>query len=178
MKRKVTSALRFKILKRDGFKCQYCGASAAEAELHVDHVDAVSLGGTNAERNLKTACRQCNLSKHAKAWQWEPCEDISELDLARYLVTPLEFAERYLWTAWSSVARERHGEDWVGHIRLPDQSIADEYGQFLAIFGDAGSGSQRCAGHLWQRDPERPVPCSPWGAGSLSFGGDSDRCAA
>ena len=54
---------RFEILKRDLFTCQYCGASAPDVELHVDHILPVSRGGTNNELNLVTACKSCNLAK-------------------------------------------------------------------------------------------------------------------
>jgi len=55
--------LRFEILKRDGFRCRYCGASAASAVLHVDHVVAESAGGEDVPENLVTACAACNGGK-------------------------------------------------------------------------------------------------------------------
>jgi 5-methylcytosine-specific restriction endonuclease McrA len=57
--------LRFEVLKRDGFRCRYCGRSGAQGEvkLHVDHVVPVSKGGTNDIDNLVTACEECNLGK-------------------------------------------------------------------------------------------------------------------
>lgn len=58
---------RFNVLRRDGFRCVYCGASpscgGAQITLHVDHVDPVSLGGANDLGNLVTACQDCNLGK-------------------------------------------------------------------------------------------------------------------
>lgn len=61
--RKVTLKLRWSILRRDGFRCVYCGADGATAKLHVDHVVPVSAGGTNEDTNLVTACEACNLGK-------------------------------------------------------------------------------------------------------------------
>lgn len=59
-------ALRFQVLRRDGFRCQYCGTSAAAgAVLHVDHIVPFSAGGDTTESNLRTACRNCNLGKGA-----------------------------------------------------------------------------------------------------------------
>lgn len=55
--------LRFEILKRDGFRCRYCGVSAASAVLHVDHVVAESAGGEDVPENLVTACAACNGGK-------------------------------------------------------------------------------------------------------------------
>jgi len=58
--------LRFRILKRDNFSCRACGASPALTpglELHVDHIEAWSLGGETIEENLQTLCEPCNLGK-------------------------------------------------------------------------------------------------------------------
>ena len=54
---------RFEIFKRDGFQCSYCGAHPPKAILHVDHIEPVSLGGSNDDDNLTTACQDCNLGK-------------------------------------------------------------------------------------------------------------------
>jgi len=58
--------LRFKVLSRDRFTCQHCGASPAKmvgVELHVDHIIAWSKGGETALENLQTLCSKCNLGK-------------------------------------------------------------------------------------------------------------------
>lgn len=56
--------LRFEILKRDGFRCRYCGAtSVGGAVLHVDHVRPESDGGDDSPGNLVTACAVCNGGK-------------------------------------------------------------------------------------------------------------------
>jgi len=59
----ISKKLRFEILQRDGFTCQYCGAAAPDVVLHIDHIHAVSAGGSDDESNLTTACRDCNLGK-------------------------------------------------------------------------------------------------------------------
>lgn len=56
---------RFAILSRDGFQCVYCGRTAQQAKLHVDHVVPVSAGGPTHWSNLVTACLDCNLGKSA-----------------------------------------------------------------------------------------------------------------
>lgn len=67
MTRKALSKkMRFEIFKRDGFTCQYCGATPPEAVLHVDHIVAVAAGGGNDQDNLITACLDCNLGKGAR----------------------------------------------------------------------------------------------------------------
>lgn len=59
----IGKQLRFEVFKRDGFKCQYCGCSAPDVILHVDHIDPVSKGGDNDIMNLITSCQACNLGK-------------------------------------------------------------------------------------------------------------------
>jgi len=58
--------LRFEILERDHFTCQYCGASPRknpEVKLHIDHKDSKKNGGKDEKDNLITACEYCNLGK-------------------------------------------------------------------------------------------------------------------
>jgi 5-methylcytosine-specific restriction endonuclease McrA len=38
----ISRKIRFEIFKRDSFKCQYCGRSAPEIVLNVDHINPVS----------------------------------------------------------------------------------------------------------------------------------------
>lgn len=61
--RKISPRMRFSILERDQFSCRYCGASADEAVLHIDHVVPLSAGGGNDADNLVTACLECNSGK-------------------------------------------------------------------------------------------------------------------
>lgn len=66
MKRKaIGKKLRFEIFKRDGFACQYCGATPPDAVLHIDHIHPVAKGGDNECDNLITACSNCNHGKGA-----------------------------------------------------------------------------------------------------------------
>ena len=55
--------LRFEILKRDSFTCQYCGRKAPDVELHVDHKYPKSKGGLSIKGNYITACMECNIGK-------------------------------------------------------------------------------------------------------------------
>lgn len=67
-KRKALSKkTRFEVFKRDGFKCQYCGAHPPGVLLHVDHIKAVAEGGENDIDNLVTSCEACNLGKGARS---------------------------------------------------------------------------------------------------------------
>lgn len=67
MERKpISKALRFEVFKRDKFTCQYCGQSAPDVILEVDHINPVSKGGKNVLTNLVTSCRDCNRGKGSK----------------------------------------------------------------------------------------------------------------
>lgn len=59
----ISKKIRFEVFKRDGFKCQYCGMSAPDVILHVDHIQPISKNGTNELFNLITSCIDCNLGK-------------------------------------------------------------------------------------------------------------------
>lgn len=57
--------IRFEVLNRDNFTCQYCGRNPTNdgIKLHVDHITPKRKGGTDDFDNLVTACNECNLSK-------------------------------------------------------------------------------------------------------------------
>ena len=62
----ISPKLRFEVLKRDKYVCQYCGACGPDVELEIDHIIPVSRGGTDDIDNLKTACFRCNRGKGDK----------------------------------------------------------------------------------------------------------------
>lgn len=55
----ISKKLRFEVFKRDSFKCQYCGESAPDVLLEVDHIKPVASGGDNEITNLITVCKDC-----------------------------------------------------------------------------------------------------------------------
>lgn len=63
MGRQIPSKLRFEVLKRDNFKCVYCGATTKTTALHIDHIKPHSLGGNTEYSNLATSCSDCNIGK-------------------------------------------------------------------------------------------------------------------
>lgn len=65
-RKSISKKTRFEVFKRDGFKCQYCGAHPPSVLLHVDHIRPVADGGGNDDENLVTACEPCNLGKGAR----------------------------------------------------------------------------------------------------------------
>lgn len=66
-KRSIPLGMRYKVLKKDGFRCVACGNTVAGgAKLHIDHKVPYSLGGLTELNNLQTLCSDCNLSKSNK----------------------------------------------------------------------------------------------------------------
>jgi hypothetical protein len=77
MRRPLSKTVRFEVFKRDGFVCQYCGATPPKVVLEVDHIDPVSGGGSNDPDNLITACFDCNRGKGARSLKIAP-ESLAE----------------------------------------------------------------------------------------------------
>lgn len=63
IRKSIGDKLRFDVLRRDRFTCQYCGESAPNVILELDHRLAHSKGGSDKEENLVTSCRECNRGK-------------------------------------------------------------------------------------------------------------------
>jgi hypothetical protein len=81
----ISTRLRFEVFKRDRFACQYCGAKAPEAVLHIDHINPVAEGGQTILLNLVTSCRPCNLGKGRR-----PLSDQQVMDKTRLQLEELE----------------------------------------------------------------------------------------
>lgn len=52
------------ILRLQCGKCAYCRKQVGK-KYHVDHIVALSKGGSNGRRNLQICCRHCNVTKRA-----------------------------------------------------------------------------------------------------------------
>ncbi len=52
---------RKNVLRRDGFRCQYCGRK--DAGLTIDHVIPLALGGKHKWGNVVACCHSCNNRK-------------------------------------------------------------------------------------------------------------------
>ena len=62
-RKSLSKKLRYEVLKRDKFTCQYCGRMSPDVILEVDHIKPVAKGGTDDLINLITSCRDCNRGK-------------------------------------------------------------------------------------------------------------------
>ena len=64
--RHIAASVRVSVLHRDGYKCVFCGRSAKQVQLEVDHIVPFSKGGSNDLSNLQTLCFDCNRGKGAR----------------------------------------------------------------------------------------------------------------
>lgn len=103
----VSRALRYQILRRDGFTCRYCGGRAPDVALRVDHVIPVALGGSDQPTNLTTACQDCNSGKSATPPDAAQVEQVDQ--------RALKWAETMAAIA-AEEAQERAGQDWFINI--------------------------------------------------------------
>lgn len=67
--RHISLGMRYRVLRRDRFRCVLCGSSPATTpgcELHVDHMVAFSRDGKTVLDNLRALCSRCNLGKGSR----------------------------------------------------------------------------------------------------------------
>lgn len=62
-RKSIGNAKRFRLFRRDQFRCQYCGRTPPAVVLHLDHVVPVAEGGGDEDENLLTSCSDCNHGK-------------------------------------------------------------------------------------------------------------------
>lgn len=81
---------RKNILRRDGHRCQYCGATSIT--LTVDHIIPKSRGGEDSWENLVSACLRCNNRKGSQT------PDEAEMPLLRRPIRPnhVTFLRQYV----------------------------------------------------------------------------------
>lgn len=56
----IPAHVRLLVLKRDKFRCDWCGASERSQPFHLDHIIPWSAGGSDRTSNLRVLCPSCN----------------------------------------------------------------------------------------------------------------------
>ncbi|MBY4381855.1 HNH endonuclease [Rhodococcus fascians] len=136
----LTKRLRFEILRRDNHLCRYCGATAPDVKLTVDHVVPTALGGSDEPSNLVTACADCNSGKSATPPDASHVADVAQ-DALRWAAAMAEVARirqakhddrvelhgwfNSVWTDWT---------DWRGEV----YPVSSDWIDSVAKFIDAG----------------------------------------
>jgi 5-methylcytosine-specific restriction endonuclease McrA len=62
----IPEVVRQYVFERDDFQCQNCGRSTLHdptVKLNVDHIIAITKGGSDDLSNLQTLCSRCNQQK-------------------------------------------------------------------------------------------------------------------
>lgn len=134
----VSKRVRFEVLRRDGNRCRYCGASAADgAVLTIDHVTPVALGGSDDPSNLVTACRDCNAGKTSAAPDEAIVADVAA-DALRWAAAMKRAAAEFddyrgqVDRVASAVRDEWMRElDWRGNPKVPPLGYAESVEQWL-----------------------------------------------
>lgn len=91
----IPRRVRFEVLRRDDHTCRYCGRSAPDVSLEVDHVIPLALGGLTVPENLVTACADCNGGKASSTPSEKVVAQVSA-DAIRW-ATALEVAADQRW---------------------------------------------------------------------------------
>lgn len=104
----VSKRTRYEVLKRDNHTCRYCGGTAPDVALTVDHVTPVALGGSDAPDNLVAACKDCNAGKSSTSPDADLVADVAQ-DAIRWAAAIRTVAEL---TAAETQARWRLNKDF------------------------------------------------------------------
>jgi len=113
----VSKRLRYEILRRDSHTCRYCGASAPDVQLRVDHVTPVALGGSDEPGNLVTSCEPCNSGKSSATVDSAVVADVNG-DALRWAAAMKQAAEDLRDQQRPKLAyRETFKESWCGWTR-------------------------------------------------------------
>lgn len=131
--------LRWAVFERDGFACQYCGRTAPDVVLQVDHRIPVSKGGTNHMNNLATSCAACNYGRGAqplrlpaKSFEPPPAQAIDQIEyhlaesgpsdattVASELHLDRSLVSRYLSVDSRFIRLRRDGKRVIYYLRRP-----------------------------------------------------------
>ncbi|MET7795731.1 HNH endonuclease [Streptomyces decoyicus] len=132
----VSKRLRYEILRRDQHTCRYCGATAPNVPLRIDHVTPVALGGTDTPDNLVTACQDCNSGKSSAspdarhvaavsddALRWAAAMKQAANDLREKQTPKTAYREAFksIWNSWTresgwKTERVELLEGWKGSL--------------------------------------------------------------
>lgn len=126
----VSKRLRYEILRRDNHSCRYCGATADETPLQIDHVTPTTLGGTDDPSNLVAACVECNAGKSSASPDASLVDDVAA-DALRWR-RAMEYAawEQSEQATIRQVQLEAFSDEWFAWMP-PDWHVS--VGRFLDL---------------------------------------------
>jgi hypothetical protein len=89
--------IRQSVRERANFLCEYCHSpeQASAARFEIDHIQPLSLGGSNELNNLALACQRCNSYKYNLTTGTDP-----QTQTSTKLFNPRldSWSEHFIWT--------------------------------------------------------------------------------
>lgn len=123
MERKsISKKLRFEVLKRDAFTCQYCSAKPPKVPLEVDHIYPVCKGGKNNIDNLITACFDCNRGKSGNELTSIPKTIIEKSEGKRMALAQYKEYQKIL------LVEKMQMENDINSVELVYNAVFNDYG--------------------------------------------------
>jgi hypothetical protein len=101
----VSKRTRYEVLRRDNHTCRYCGGSAPDVVLTVDHVTPTALGGNDDPSNLVAACRDCNAGKASTSPDAAFVDDVAQ--------DALRWSAAIKLAAYRAAAKHQQIEDYI-----------------------------------------------------------------
>lgn len=111
----VSKRLRYEVLRRDNHACRYCGATAPDVKLTIDHVKPVTLGGSDEPSNLVTACADCNSGKTSSTPDSPIVADVEEKALLWAAALEVAAQQREVDDRQRKLRNEIFEEKWELH---------------------------------------------------------------
>lgn len=123
----ISKKLRFEVFKRDSFTCCYCGSCPPGIVLEVDHIVAVSKGGSDEIDNLITSCFNCNRGKSNRDLFSLPLTVNEKLKIAQEKESQYSAYQKYLAGIEKRVEREIDCIEKLYCAYFPDYRFTDHF---------------------------------------------------
>ena len=128
----ISKRIRFEILKRDRFTCQYCGRQAPEVRLNLDHRVPIASGGKDEANNLIAACIDCNLGKLDIP--------LGEQIIDKYSQHPTKEYKSYANTRFSMKVRiDPNQLDWIRDNKGTYKTLAGKLDEIINFYRNTDS---------------------------------------
>jgi 5-methylcytosine-specific restriction endonuclease McrA len=88
------------LLKRDGFRCQYCNKLLNRKTMTMDHVFPECRGGKKVWKNIVTACKSCNNIKDKRTPKEANMKLINKPTIPNMMILFTSASERKIRDSW------------------------------------------------------------------------------
>lgn len=168
----ISGSVKYKVLKRAGFRCELCGISASEKALEVDHIEPKNLGGEDSINNYQALCYSCNAMKRDRdSEDFRPLKEIYEIraDDCPFCEIP---KDRIIYTSNLAYCIYDKYPVTEGHILIiPKRHLSDYFELRQAEHNAIQQLVQRCQDELAKKD--RTIQGFNFGVNSGSSAGQT-----